>query len=277
MNNGKELQEVCKTLRCDIVSMIHKAGSGHPGGSLSEVEILTALYFGGVMNIRPEEPDWPGRDRLILSKGHSAPALYATLARRGFYPVEWLDTLRKLGSSLQGHPHADRVPGMDCSSGSLGQGLSIANGLGAAFKKQGLPNRVYCILGDGELQEGQVWEAVMSAAHYKLDNVCAVLDYNGVQLDGTLKEVMDMGDMAAKWKAFGWHVIECDGHDVQALLKAFAEAKATKGQPSVVIAHTVKGKGVSFMEGKAAWHGNAPNAEQLAQALQEICGEEAKA
>ncbi len=277
MNNGKELQEVCKTLRCDIVSMIHKAGSGHPGGSLSEVEILTALYFGGVMNIRPEEPDWPGRDRLILSKGHSAPALYATLARRGFYPVEWLDTLRKLGSPLQGHPHADRVPGMDCSSGSLGQGLSIANGLGAAFKKQGMPNRVYCILGDGELQEGQVWEAVMSAAHYKLDNVCAVLDYNGVQLDGTLKEVMDMGDMAAKWKAFGWHVIECDGHDVQALLKAFAEAKETKGQPSVVIAHTVKGKGVSFMEGKAAWHGNAPNAEQLAQALQEICGEEAKA
>ena len=277
MNNGKELQEVCKTLRCDIVSMIHKAGSGHPGGSLSEVEILTALYFGGVMNIRPEEPDWPGRDRLILSKGHSAPALYATLARRGFYPVEWLDTLRKLGSSLQGHPHADRVPGMDCSSGSLGQGLSIANGLGAAFKKQGLPNRVYCILGDGELQEGQVWEAVMSAAHYKLDNVCAVLDYNGVQLDGTLKEVMDMGDVAAKWKAFGWHVIECDGHDVEALLRAFAEAKETKGQPSVVIAHTVKGKGVSFMEGKAAWHGNAPNAEQLAQALQEICGEEARA
>ncbi len=277
MSSIKELQDICKTLRSDIVSMIHKAGSGHPGGSLSEVEILTALYFGGVMNIRPEEPDWPGRDRLILSKGHSAPALYATLARRGFYPVEWLDSLRKLGSPLQGHPHADRVPGMDCSSGSLGQGLSIANGLGAAFKKQGMANRVYCILGDGELQEGQVWEAIMSAAHYRLDNVCAILDYNGVQLDGTLKEVMDMGDMVAKWKAFGWHVIECDGHDVEALLRAFDEAKETKGQPSVVIAHTVKGKGVSFMEGKAAWHGNAPNAEQLAQALQEICGEEARA
>ena len=277
MENVKELRETCKILRCDILNMIHKAGSGHPGGSLSEVEILTALYFGGVMNIRPEEPDWAGRDRLILSKGHSAPALYATLARRGFYPVEWLDSLRKLGSPLQGHPHADRVPGMDCSSGSLGQGLSITNGLGVAFKKQGLNNRAYCILGDGELQEGQVWEAVMTAAHYKLDNVCAILDYNGVQLDGTLDEVMSMGDMVAKWKAFGWHVIECDGHDVAALLAAFAEAKETKGSPSVIIAHTVKGKGVSFMEGKAAWHGNAPSAEQLAAALKEIRGEEESA
>lgn len=277
MEDIRALQEICKTLRCDILNSIHKAGSGHPGGSLSEVEILTALYFGGVMQVRPEEPDWPERDRLILSKGHSAPAVYAALARKGFFPVEWLDSLRKLGSPLQGHPHADRVPGMDCSSGSLGQGLSIANGLGAAFKKQDMPCRVYCILGDGELQEGQVWEAVMTAAHYKLDNVCAILDYNGVQLDGTLQEVLDMGDIPAKWRSFGWNVIECDGHDVQALLDAFARAKETKGCPSVVIAHTVKGKGVSFMEGKAAWHGNAPSAEQLKAALAEICGEEEKA
>ena len=265
-----QLQEICKDLRCDILMSIHKAGSGHPGGSLSEVEILTALYFGGVMNVRPDNPEWEERDRLILSKGHSAPALYAVLARKGFFPANWMNTLRKLESPLQGHPHADRVPGLDCSSGSLGQGLSVANGLAVAFKKQKMTPRVYCILGDGELQEGQVWEAVMTAAHYKLDNLCAIVDYNGVQLDGTLKEVMSMGDLAAKWRAFEWNIIECDGHNLEELINAFAEAKHAKGAPTVIIAHTVKGKGVSFMENKASWHGNAPNSEQLKSALDEI-------
>jgi len=250
--------------------MIHEAGSGHPGGSLSEVELLVALYFGGVMNVRPDEPGWPGRDRFIISKGHGAPALYSVLARKGFYPTEWLNNLRKLGAQLQGHPHAEGVPGLDCSSGSLGQGLSISNGLAMGLRKQGIPARVYCLMGDGELQEGQIWEAAMTAAQLKLDNLCGIVDWNHVQLDGTVEEIMDVGDLTAKWRCFGWNVIECRGHDIDDVLAAFGRAAVSRGAPSVILAHTVKGKGVSFMENQAAWHGAAPNDEQLARALAEI-------
>ena len=264
---------LCADMRGDILKMINRAGSGHPGGSLSAVEILCALYFGGVMNVRPEEPDWPDRDRFIISKGHGAPALYSALARRGFYPMAWLDTLRALGSPLQGHPHADRVPGLDCSSGSLGQGLSVADGLALGLSRRGSPARVYCLLGDGELQEGQVWEAAMSAAQFNISNVCAIVDWNRVQLDGPTEEIMDLGDLPAKWRDFGWNAVECPGHDVKALLRAFAAAKAHASGPSVILAHTVKGRGVSFMENKAAWHGAAPDDEQLAAALKEIYGE----
>lgn len=264
------LKTMCQTVREDILRMLNQAKSGHSGGSLSTTEILVALYFGGIMNVKPEEPEWEGRDWLILSKGHACPAVYSVLAEKGFFPKEWLSTLRKLGSPLQGHPHADRVPGFDCSAGSLGQGLSVANGLGVAFKKKNMPNRVYCLLGDGELQEGQIWEAVMTAAHFKLDNVCAIVDYNRVQLDGTTDEIMTLGDLHAKWKSFDWNVISCDGHDIDAVISAFKEAMSCKGKPSVILADTVKGKGVSFMENLAAWHGAVPDDEQLEKALKEI-------
>ena len=263
---------MCKTVRTDILTMVHGAGSGHPGGSLSAAEIMTALYFGDVMRVDPQNPEWEGRDRFILSKGHVAPVVYSVLARKGFFPAEELKTLRKFGSILQGHPHMQSTPGLDCSSGSLGQGLSIANGLAIGFKKQKMDNRVYCLMGDGELQEGQIWEAVMTAAQNKLDNVCAIVDYNHVQLDGTTEDIKDLGDLTEKWHAFGWNVIEVDGHDIEAVLKAFAMAKAFKGKQTVLIANTVKGKGVSFMENDSNWHGTAPNADQLAQALNEING-----
>lgn len=269
----QELNEMSRVIRRDILTMINKAGSGHPGGSLSLAEILTVLYFDDVMHVRPQDPDWNGRDRLILSKGHSAPALYSVLARRGFYPVSWLDTLRRLGSNLQGHPHAERVPGLDCSAGSLGQGLSITDGIAIGLRRQGSDARVYCIMGDGELQEGQIWEAVLTAAHNKVSNLCGIVDWNHVQLDGRVEEIKDLGDLPAKWSAFGWNVIECDGHDVDDLKRAFEEARAYTEGPSVLLAHTIKGKGVSFMEGQAAWHGKAPDDEQLAQALAEIDGE----
>jgi len=269
-----DLQQMSKTIRCDILTMIHKAGSGHPGGSLSATDLMVGLYFGGIIRVDPKNPDWAGRDRFILSKGHVAPVVYAVLARRGFFPLEELGTLRKFGSILQGHPHMQCTPGLDCSSGSLGQGLSVANGLALGFKKQGMANRVYCLLGDGELQEGQVWEAVMTAAQHKLDNLCAIVDYNHVQLDGTTEEIKDLGDLCAKFHDFGWNVIELDGHDLGQVVEAYKMAMAFKGKPSVLVANTVKGKGVSFMEGDCNWHGNAPNAEQLAQALAEIRGEE---
>ena len=270
-----ELREMTKTVRSDIVTMIHKAGSGHPGGSLSAAELVTALYF-EVMKVDPKDPAWEGRDRFILSKGHVAPLIYSVLARKGFFPVEELWTLRRLGSILQGHPHKQSTPGLDCSSGSLGQGLSIANGLAIGFKKQGKNNRVFCLMGDGELQEGQIWEAVMTAAQHKLDNLCAIVDYNHVQLDGTTEDIKDLGDLCAKWHDFGWNVIELDGHEMEQILRAYEMAAAFKGKPSVLIANTVKGKGVSFMEGDCAWHGTAPNAEQLERALREI-REEAEA
>lgn len=265
-----DLIQMSKTVRCDILNMVHKAGSGHPGGSLSATDLMVGLYFGGIMRIDPARPDWEDRDRFLLSKGHAAPVLYSVLARKGFFPVEELWTLRRLGSILQGHPHKESTPGLDCSSGSLGQGLSIADGLAFGFKKQGRANRVYCLLGDGELQEGQIWEAVMTAAQHKLDNLCAIVDYNHVQLDGTTEDIKDLGDLCAKWHDFGWNVIELDGHEMEQILRAYEMAAAFKGKPSVLIANTVKGKGVSFMEGDCAWHGTAPNAEQLERALREI-------
>ena len=274
--NITELKAMSRTVREDILTMVHKAGSGHPGGSLSATDLMVGLYFGGMMKVDPQNPDWDGRDRFILSKGHVAPVVYSVLARKGFFPVEELGTLRRLGSILQGHPHKQSTPGLDCSSGSLGQGLSIANGLAIGFRKQNKSNRVYCLLGDGELQEGQVWEAVMTAAQNKLDNLCAIVDYNHVQLDGTTEQIKDLGDLAAKWHDFGWNVIQLNGHDMDQVLKAYEMAAAYKGKPSVLIADTVKGKGVSFMEGDCNWHGNAPNAQQLEQALAEIRGEETK-
>ncbi len=266
----KELEQMAQTVRSDILEMVSRAGSGHPGGSLSAAEIMVGLYYGGVMKIDPADPDWEGRDRFILSKGHVAPVVYSVLARKGFFPISELKTLRRFGSILQGHPHKGSTPGLDCSSGSLGQGLSISNGMAIGFKKQNRSNRVYCLLGDGELQEGQVWEAVMTAAQNKLDNVCAIVDYNRVQLDGALSEIKDLGDLAAKWHDFGWNVIELNGHDMNQVLLAFEMAQAFKGKPSVMIANTVKGKGVSFMENDCNWHGNAPSAEQLEKALAEI-------
>lgn len=268
----RELKEMCRTVREDILTMIHKAGSGHPGGSLSATEIMVALYFGDVMKIDAANPDWSERDRFILSKGHVAPVVYSVLARKGFFPVEELATLRKFGSILQGHPHKSKTPGLECSAGSLGQGLSVANGIALAFKKLGTAQRVFCLMGDGELQEGQIWEAAMFAPQQKLDNVCAIVDYNHVQLDGTVEEIKSLDNLPARWNDFGWNVIEVDGHDIEAVIHAFKLAALTKGRPSVLIAHTVKGKGVSFMENDCNWHGNCPNAEQLAQALAEVRG-----
>ena len=264
-----DLLDLCRQMRQDILEMIHAAGSGHPGGSLSCVEILATLYF-DVMRVDPAKPDDPNRDRFLLSKGHAAPALYCALAHKGFFDRSLLPTLRQLGSPLQGHPHMSSLPGLDCSSGSLGQGLSIANGLALAAKKQGRNYRTYCLMGDGEVQEGQVWEAAMTAAQFGLDNVCAIVDNNGVQLDGTTAEIMNVEPLGDKFRAFGWHVVGVDGHDIKALQLAFQLAATTKGRPTAIIAQTVKGKGVSFMENLCAWHGKAPNQEELAAALAEI-------
>ena len=264
-----DLAPLCRTIRRDVLEMIHTAGSGHPGGSLSAVELLATLYF-DVLSVDPARPDDPDRDRFLLSKGHAAPVLYSVLARRGFFDPALLPTLRQLGSPLQGHPHMERLPGLDCSSGSLGQGLSIANGLAMAARRTGRSYRTYCLMGDGEIQEGQVWEAAMTAAHFRLDDVCAIVDDNGVQLDGLTRDIMQVEPIGDKFRAFGWHVIEVDGHDLAALSAAFDEAAATKGRPTVLVAKTVKGKGVSFMEGQPAWHGKAPNDEELAAALAEL-------
>ncbi len=265
-----DLTDVCRYMRSDIVRMISQAGSGHPGGSLSSVELVAGLYFSGIFRADPGHPEWVERDRFILSKGHAAPVLYSALARKGYFPFEDLWSLRKLGSPLQGHPHMQRTAGLDCSGGSLGQGLSIANGLGIAFKKQKMDNRVYCLMGDGELQEGQVWEAAMTAAQLKLDNICAMVDYNHIQLDGRVEDIKALGDLSAKWHDFGWNVIELDGHDVDAVVNAYKVAAAYKGKPSVLIANTIKGKGVSFMENDYKWHGKAPNEQELALALKEL-------
>ncbi len=264
-----DLAPLCRTIRRDVLTMTHAAGSGHPGGSLSAVEILATLYC-GVLSVDPARPDDPDRDRFLLSKGHAAPVLYSVLARRGFFDPALLPTLRQFGSPLQGHPHMGRLPGLDCSSGSLGQGLSIANGLAMAARRTGRSYRTYCLMGDGEIQEGQVWEAAMTAAHFRLDGVCAIVDDNGVQLDGLTRDIMQVEPIGDKFRAFGWHVIEVDGHDLAALRAAFDEAAATKGVPTVLVAKTVKGKGVSFMEGQPAWHGKAPNDAELAAALAEL-------
>lgn len=276
---AQHLAEQARRMRIDIVRMIAEAGSGHPGGSLSCADILTALYFGGVMEHRPSEPDWEERDRFILAKGHAAPALYAALALAGYFPEDELMTLRKLGSRLQGHPDSNQVPGVEVSTGSLGQGLSIAAGAAAGLKLDGKPQCVFALLGDGECQEGQVWEAAMFAAHRSLDNLVAIVDRNGLQIDGSTEDVCAPGDLAAKFEAFGWDAREVDGHDIGALVEALSAAKAQRdGKPHAFIARTVKGRGVSFMEGQAGWHGKAPNADQLAQALADLgCddGEEA--
>lgn len=258
-------------IRIDIVSMIAEAGSGHPGGSLSCVDILTALYFGDVMKHDPADPKMEGRDRFFLAKGHAAPALYATLAHAGYFPREELSTLRKLGSRLQGHPDSSLVPGVEVSTGSLGQGLSIAAGCACGLRLSGDDARVFAVLGDGECEEGQVWEAAMFAAHEKLGNLIAIVDNNGLQIDGRICDVCNPGDLGAKFAAFGWDVVEVDGHDVESLVETFSALKAAGGEkPHAVIAHTVKGKGVSFMEDQAGWHGKAPNAEQLEIALAEL-------
>ena len=264
------LTKTANDLRIDIVRMIGEAGSGHPGGSLSCADIMTALYFGGVLQHNPENPDAP-RDRFVLAKGHAAPALYATLAHAGYFPREELMTLRKLGARLQGHPDSNLVPGVEVSTGSLGQGLSIASGLAAGLRLEGDSHTVFALLGDGECQEGQVWEAAMFAAHQKLDGLVAIVDRNCLQIDGNTADVCDPGDLAAKFAAFGWEAAEVDGHDIGALIEVLNAAKSMRaGKPHVIIARTVKGKGVSFMENEAGWHGKAPNAEQLAQALQDL-------
>ena len=268
-----ELERRANDMRADIVRMIAEAGSGHPGGSLSCADILAALYFGGVLEHDPRNPQWEGRDRFILAKGHAAPALYAVLAQAGYFPREELATLRKLGSRLQGHPDSNQVPGVEVSTGSLGQGLSVAAGAAAGLRLDGAPQTVFTLLGDGECQEGQVWEAAMFAAHRQLDNLVAVVDRNGLQIDGRTCDVCDPGDLGAKFAAFGWDAAEVDGHDLDALVAVLGAAKAGRdGRPHAVIARTVKGKGVPFMENEAGWHGKAPNAEQAAEALAALEG-----
>ena len=266
-----ELERRANEMRTDIVRMIAEAGSGHPGGSLSSADILTALYFGGVLVHDPENPDWDERDRFILAKGHAAPALYAVLAQAGYFPREELCTLRKLGTRLQGHPDSNLVPGVEVSTGSLGQGLSVAAGAAAGLKLDGKEQAVFALLGDGECQEGQVWEAAMFAAHQKLDNLVAIVDRNCLQIDGNTADVCDPGDLVAKFQAFGWEASEVDGHDIPALVAALTAAKsAHDGKPHALIARTVKGKGVSFMENQAGWHGKAPSPEQTEAALAEL-------
>ena len=267
--NEQMLKERAKEIRKDIVTMIGQAKSGHPGGSLSATEIVTYLYF-EELRIDPANPRWDDRDRFILSKGHAAPVLYAALARRGFFPTEELSTLRKIGSHLQGHPDMKKVPGVDMSTGSLGTGFSAATGIAMACKLDKKDNYVYALLGDGELQEGQVWEAAMSAAHYKLDNLIAFLDNNGLQIDGNIDDVLSPNPIDAKFAAFGWQVLVIDGHDFKQIADAVAAAKAEKGRPTMIVAKTVKGKGVSYMENRAGWHGSAPNEEQVAQAMAEL-------
>ncbi len=265
----KELGALAKRLRRHIITMIGKAGSGHPGGSLSAVEIVATLYC-KILKHDPQNPCWTERDRFILSKGHAAPVLYATLAECGYLPVDELCSLRQLDSRLQGHTDCRSCPGVEMSAGDLGQGLSFAIGVALAGRLNSQSYRVYVLLGDGECDEGQVWEAAMAAAHFKLDNLVAIVDNNGLQLAGWNRDVMSLDPFPEKWQAFGWHVIEADGHDFTQLINAFGQAKKVTGQPTVIIAHTIKGKGVSFMENNPYFHGNAPNAEQVKIALKEL-------
>jgi len=267
----KELERIAQELRITIVDMIHKAGSGHVGGSLSMCEILSVLYY-AELKVDPKNPRDPHRDRFILSKGHGAPALYTVLARKGFFPEKDLWTLRRIGSKLQGHPDMNKVPGIDISSGSLGMGTSFGIGTALGARLNGLPYRTYVVTGCGELDEGQNWEAFMCAAKYRLDNLVVIVDYNRVQLDGTNEEIMPLAVLERKLAAFNWHVIECDGHSVSALLGALKEARETKGQPTVIVANTVKGKGVSFMEHRHEWHGKEIDDESCEKALQELKG-----
>lgn len=269
ITNIKELEKLANEIRIQIINQVYNANSGHPGGSLSSTDILTVLYF-NQMNINEKEPQSPLRDRFILSKGHCVPALYATLAKRGFIKEEELTKFRKIDGLLQGHPDKNKVPGIDMSTGSLGQGLSVANGMAISSKMNHEGYRVYCLLGDGEIEEGQVWEAAMTASKYKLDNLCVVVDSNNLQIDGTVEEVKGLDNIEGKFKNFGFNTIIVNGHDMQQLIDSFETAKLTKGKPTAIIAKTVKGKGISFMEGKAEWHGKAPNKEQYEQAIKEL-------
>jgi transketolase len=270
----EEFERRAKQVRKNIVQMIAAAGSGHPGGSLSVADILVVLYF-DAMHIDVKNPGLETRDRFVLSKGHSAPALYAVLAERGYFPKEELMKLRKCGAMLQGHPDMKRIPGVDMSTGSLGQGLSAANGMALSAKLDQADWRVYAVVGDGELQEGQIWEAVMSSAHYGLDNLTLFVDHNGLQIDGTNDEVMKVMPIAEKFRVFGWNAIEINGHDFEEICSAIQLAKHTKGRPTVIVAETVKGKGVSFMENQVGWHGKALDEVQCRQALEELTGGEA--
>ena len=269
--NYDELKETARKIRMDVIRAIHEAGSGHPGGSLSATDILTALYF-NEMNIDPKNPKMEGRDKFVLSKGHAVPALYATLAERGFYNPEEMMTLRKLGSHFQGHPNMHKVPGVEMSTGSLGQGFSVAVGMATAGKMDKNPGRIYALCGDGELQEGIIWEAALSAAHRHLDNLTLIVDWNGLQIDGKVDDVKAVAPIGDKFQSFGWHVLNVDGHSFPDFLAALDEAKETKGQPTAIIAKTHKGCGVSFMEDQAGWHGKAPNDEQFEQAIKELGG-----
>jgi transketolase len=268
----EELKEKARRLRVDIVRTLHRSKSGHTGGSLSVIDILTVLY-GYKMSHNPQDPKWAGRDRLVLSKGHAAPAQYVALADCGYFPKEDLKMLRQLGGHLQGHPDSKGTPGIEVCTGSLGQGLSMAVGMALALRLDSSSSRVYAVLGDGELQEGQVWEAAMAAAHYRLDNLCIIIDANGLQIDGEVAKVMGVEPLAGKFGAFGCHVIEIDGHDIGAIAKALDDAEGIKGQPVAIVARTVKGKGVSFFENKASYHGVTPSDEELPKAL-ECLGED---
>jgi len=260
------LEEKARTLRVSIVKTLHKSQSGHTGGSLSAIDMITALYF-HVMRHDPENPQWEERDRFILSKGHAAPAQYVALAEAGYFPKEDLMMLRRLGSHLQGHPDSKGTPGVEVCTGSLGQGLSMANGMALGLRLDKRNSRVYALLGDGELQEGQVWEAAMASAHYRIDNLCALVDANALQIDGEVERVMNVGPIGDKFKSFGWNVTEIDGHDMEAIIKALESAKQVKEKPTAIVARTVKGKGVPRFEHKASYHGVAPNDEELSEAL----------
>lgn len=265
----KELEKLANNIRISIIQEVYNGKSGHPGGSLSCADILTVLYF-NQMNIDPKEPKSPSRDRFVLSKGHASPALYATLAERGYFDKKELITFRGIDSILQGHPDMKHIPGVDMSTGSLGQGLSCANGMAMSSKLNKDGNRVYCLVGDGEIEEGQIWEAAMSASHYKLDNLCVIVDNNNLQIDGTIEEVMSSYPIDSKFESFGFNVINVDGHNIQELIDAFNKAKTVKGKPTAIIAKTIKGKGVSFMENQVGWHGKAPNEEQYNIAMKEL-------
>ena len=269
INNIEELKEIAKKIRRGIIESVYSGKSGHPGGSLSIADIMAVLYY-YEMNIDTENPKDENRDRLVLSKGHCAPALYSALANRGFFDIEELKTLRNIESRLQGHPDMKKIPGVDMTTGSLGQGLSSANGMAIAGKLDNKDYRVYCILGDGEIEEGQIWEAAMASCKYKLDNLCVIVDNNNLQIDGTIEEVMSSYPIDEKFKSFGFQIINIDGHNIQEIIDAFDVARNIKGKPTCIIAKTVKGKGVSFMENQVGWHGKAPNEEQYNQAMEEL-------
>jgi len=281
MADIEKLKEIAKELRRDIITMVYNAQSGHPGGSLSAIDIMTVLYFGGVLRYNPKDPWWEDRDRFVLSKGHASPALYSVLAKAGYFPREELLTYRKTEgyaedglSRLQGHPawqgNKHGLPGVEASTGSLGQGLSVGIGMALSGRLSNKDYRVYVMLGDGEIQEGMVWEAFMFAGHHKLDNLCAIIDNNNLQIDGDVRQIINIHPIKEKLQAFHWHIIEIDGHDYNQIISAFEEAKNTKGKPTCIIAHTIKGKGVSFMENNFKWHGVAPNKEQYEKAMAEL-------